>query len=117
MSLGPVECRGGAARLGGSVKRISCHSRIVGIGLAVVMLGGCTMLGGEAGEGTLAERFKRRHESPEARRFGAQLSEKLKAAVVAQSSAKPPITCPPKSSCLVSTARAAIARCSPPRLP
>ena len=56
------------------------------------MLGGCTMLGGEAGEGTLAERFRRRHESPEARRFGAQLSEKLKAAVVAQSSAKPPIT-------------------------
>ena len=56
------------------------------------MLGGCTMLGGEAGEGTLAERFKRRHESPEARLFGAQLSEKLMTAVAAESSAKPPIT-------------------------
>lgn len=58
----------------------------------MVLLGGCTMLGCEAGEGTLAERFKRRNESPEARRFGAQLSEKLMAAVVAESSAKPPIT-------------------------
>jgi murein L,D-transpeptidase YcbB/YkuD len=50
------------------------------------------MLGGEGGDGTVGEHFKRRQESPESRRFGAQLSEKLAAAVAREGSAKPPIT-------------------------
>lgn len=58
----------------------------------MILLGGCTMLGCEAGEGTLAERFKRRNESPEARRFGAQLPAKLAAAVAREGSQKAPIT-------------------------
>ncbi len=60
--------------------------------MAVILLGGCTMLGGDADQGTLSERFKRRHESPEARRFGAQLSAMLAAAVAREGSQKAPIT-------------------------
>lgn len=50
------------------------------------------MLAGDAGEGTLSERFKRRHESPEARRFGSQLPAKLAAAIAQEGSQKAPIT-------------------------
>lgn len=71
---------------------ISWHIRSGGIVLAAILLGGCTMLAGDAGEGTLSERFKRRHESPEARRFGSQLPAKLAAAIAQEGSQKAPIT-------------------------
>ena len=60
--------------------------------MAVILFGGCTMLGGEPTKGLRTEQRKAQEASSDGRRFGKHLSETLAAAVSAEVSAKAPIT-------------------------